>query len=271
MNDYRMTVFYFPHGGGPWPFVPLPFLKKGEVELLAEYFIDLPNVLRVRPEALLVISAHWETPKPTVMASREPSILYDYRGFPPESYTIQWPAPGNPSLAHRVRDLLSYSGFETEMDENRGFDHGVFIPLKLMYPDASIPTIQLSLMNHLDPLQHLEMGRALAPLRNEGVLILGSGMSYHNLRFLMSDRGRNDSEVFDRWLCETIVMVPEERNRRLLTWTGAPSAREAHPSEEHLLPLMVISGAAGLDCGSVGFNGLFAGTRISAFHFGTAP
>src|SRR5690606_15330538 len=119
---------------------------------------------------------------PTVTTAERPPMLYDYSGFPPESYRVTWPARGNPALANRVRGLLEKAGSKTAADAKRGYDHGTFVPLKLTYPDAEIPTVQLSLKTGLDPAEHLAMGRALAPLRDEGVFIVGSGMSFHNMR-----------------------------------------------------------------------------------------
>jgi len=135
----RMPVVYIPHGGGPWPFVEMG-LSKRDIETLATYLRNLRTDLPT-PAALLVISAHWETPVPTVMTAANPEMLYDYYGFPPASYEIKWPAPGNPTLAARVRALLEDAGIASAEDPARGFDHGTFIPLKLAYPDANIPTI----------------------------------------------------------------------------------------------------------------------------------
>jgi aromatic ring-opening dioxygenase catalytic subunit (LigB family) len=167
-----------------------------------------------------------------------------------------------------VRTLLTAAGFHTSADAERGFDHGTFVPLKLTYPDAEVPVVQLSLKKGLDPQEHLAMGRALAPLRDEGVFIIGSGMTFHNLRAFMDPRSAPIAEQFDHWLREAATQAPTERNKRLLNWTQAPSARAAHPREEHLLPLMVIAGAAGEDRGSVGYNGTFANLRLSSYHFG---
>src|SRR5689334_8631112 len=155
---------------------------KDDVDRLAGYLRSVRDVPPVAPRALLVVSAHWEEPVPTVMTSAHPAMLYDYYGFPPESYQLTWPAPGDPALAGRVRELLGNAGFATAEDTERGFDHGTFVPLKVTYPEAEIPCVQLSLRRGLDPAEHIAMGRALAPLRDEGVLIVGSGMSYHNLR-----------------------------------------------------------------------------------------
>jgi aromatic ring-opening dioxygenase catalytic subunit (LigB family) len=163
-------------------------MDPNEVESLAAYLRALPELTKTPPKALLVISAHWEEASPTVMTAARPALLYDYYGFPPESYQLTWPAPGSPELAARVRTLLAAAGFESREDGTRGFDHGTFIPLKLSYPKAEIPTLQLSLKAGLDPEQHLALGRALAPLRDEGVFILGSGMSFHNLRAFRDPR-----------------------------------------------------------------------------------
>lgn len=262
----RMPVVFAPHGGGPWPFVDVGFAKS-EVDQLAAYLRSLRDLPKVTPKALLVISAHWEEAVPTVMTSPKPPMLYDYYGFPPESYAISWPAPGNPQLAARTQALLGAAGFKTAADDKRGFDHGTFVPFKLTYPDANVPTVQLSLKAGLDPAEHLAIGRALAPLRDEGVFILGSGMTYHNLRAFRDPRAIPVSEAFDSWLREAAVKPAEERDRLLTAWATAPAARQAHPREEHLLPLMVVAGAAGADRGHIAYNGSMSGMRLSAVHF----
>ncbi len=177
-------------------------------------------------------------------------------------------APGQPALAARVRALLEGAGFPTAEDAQRGFDHGTFVPLKLTYPEADVPVVQLSLKVGLDPKEHLAMGRALSPLRDEGVFIIGSGMTFHNLRAFFDPRGGPISEAFDGWLRETAALEPARRDARLEQWAAAPGARLAHPREEHLLPLMVIAGAAGSDRATVAYNGTMAGKRLSAYHFG---
>lgn len=263
----RLPVVFLPHGGGPWPFVEMG-LDKHEVAELSAYLRSVRALPKVAPKALLVVSAHWETAIPTVMTSEAPPMLYDYSGFPPESYAIQWPAPGAPSVASRVRELLAAASIESAADARRGFDHGTFVPLKLAYQDADIPTIQLSLQRGLDPAQHLAIGRALAPLRDEGVFIIGSGMSYHNMGGFGDRQALPVSESFDAWLRETTRTDPRDRDARLLAWSSAPSARAAHPREEHLLPLMVIAGAAGDDLGDASFRGKIMGVRLSAHTFG---
>ncbi len=264
----RMPVVYVPHGGGPWPFVDLGgFVKPGESAALSAYLREFAASPPVKPRALLVVSAHWEEEVPTVMTGEHPPLFFDYYGFPPESYRLTWPAPGDPKLAGRVRALLAGAGFGSAESNDRGFDHGTFVPLKVAFPSADIPTVQLSLKAGLDPKEHLALGRALAPLRDEGVLIVGSGMSYHNMRGF-GGAGVSASETFDAWLRETTVLEEGARDARLASWTQAPAARAAHPREEHLLPLMVVAGAAGSDRGRVTFAGTFAGVRISAHHFG---
>jgi aromatic ring-opening dioxygenase catalytic subunit (LigB family) len=263
----RMPAVFVPHGGGPWPFVDLGF-DKDEMAALGGYLETLSSVPHRPPRALLVISAHWEEPVPTVMTAARPPMLYDYYGFPPASYQITWPAPGDPSLAARVRSLLSAAGFKSADDPARGFDHGTFVPLKLAYPEAAVPTVQLSLRRGLDPQEHLAMGRALAPLRDEGVYIIGSGMTFHNLRAFGDPRARPASEDFDAWLRATAALPEAERNQGLAAWTQAPSARFVHPREEHLLPLMVIAGAAGADRASIAYQGVMMGVRLSSYHFG---
>ena len=264
----RTPVVYLPHGGGPWPFVDVGFGERGELDALASYLRSIRQVPPTPPKAVLVVSAHWEEPQPTVMTSERPPMLYDYYGFPPEAYTITWPAPGHPAVAARARALLDAAGFRSASDAARGFDHGAFVPLKLAYPDADMPTVQLSLKRGLDPEEHLAMGRALAPLRDEGVYIVGSGMTFHNLRAFGSPQARPVSEEFDRWLRDAATQPQAERDRRLAQWSKAPSARAAHPREEHLLPLMVVAGAAGADRATVAYGGTLTGIRLSAYHYG---
>jgi aromatic ring-opening dioxygenase catalytic subunit (LigB family) len=266
-SSARLPVVFLPHGGGPWPFVDLRIGSKAEQAELARYLRSVASVPHTPPKAVLVISAHWEEAVPTVMTSPAPPLLYDYYGFPPESYEITWPAPGEPALAQRVRALLAGAGFESAANAERGFDHGTFVPLKLAYPDADVPTVQLSLKRGLDPKEHLALGRALAPLRDEGVFIVGSGMTFHNLR-AFGPQSSQAAEAFDGWLRETATLGQAERDARLSDWTNAPAARQAHPREEHLLPLMVIAGAAGADRGALAYNGKILDLRLSAYHFG---
>lgn len=263
----RQPVVFLPHGGGPWPFVDIGVGSKAEQAELAHYLRSIASLPKTQPLALLVISAHWEEAVPTVMSGPNPPLLYDYYGFPPASYEITWPAPGEPALAARVRELLSVAGIDSAENTQRGFDHGTFVPLKLAYPRADVPTVQLSLKQGLDPSEHLALGRALAPLRDEGVFIVGSGMTFHNLR-AFGPQSSVFAEQFDGWLRDTVGHEASERDRLLVDWARAPSARRAHPREEHLLPLMVIAGAAGADRGQLAYNGKILDLRLSAYHFG---
>lgn len=267
MSASRTPVVYLPHGGGPWPFVDLG-MPKQDLDRLAHYLRSLRDLPRERPRAVLMISAHWEEPVPTVQSAARPPLLFDYYGFPPAAYELTWPAPGDPALSTRVRALLEAAGFATAADDARGYDHGTFVPLKLTYPEADMPTVQLSLVTGLDPVEHLRLGRALAPLRDEGVLLLGSGMSYHDMRGFFRGGAAGPSRAFDAWLGETVALPEAERDGRLARWSEAPSGRACHPREEHLLPLMVVAGAAGADRGRRVYEGDLMGARISAFQFG---
>ncbi|MEM1413273.1 MAG: class III extradiol ring-cleavage dioxygenase [Myxococcota bacterium] len=264
----RMPVLFVPHGGGPYSYVDFAGADPNEVEALAGYWRSVGELSAERPRALLVVSAHWETEVPTVMTAPQPPMLFDYYGFPPASYELSWPAPGEPALAARVRGLLQGAGFETAEDAERGFDHGTFVPLGRSFPDADVPTVQLSLEASLDPGRHLAIGRALAPLRDEGVLIVGSGMSYHNMRGFRLEAATAVADGFDAWLQETVRLAPAERDAALTRWDRAPRAREVHPREEHLLPLMVVAGAAGEDPGQVPWTGPVFGKTVSAVQFG---
>ncbi|MFT3841504.1 MAG: class III extradiol ring-cleavage dioxygenase [Myxococcaceae bacterium] len=263
-----MPVAFLPHGGGPWPWVNLG-IPKAEYDGLAEYLRHVGTLTPEKPKALLVVSAHWEENVPTVMTAKAPPMFYDYYGFPQESYRIEWPAPGEPALAEKVRGLLSNAGFETAEDAHRGYDHGTFVPLKLSYPEADVPVVQLSLMHDLDAAEHLKLGRALAPLRDEGVFILGSGNTFHNMRGFGNPAAREGAAQFDEWLRRAVSGTDAAtRDEALAHWEKAPFARFCHPREEHLLPLMVAAGAAGEDRAVTSWNGTFMGIVASGFHFG---
>jgi aromatic ring-opening dioxygenase catalytic subunit (LigB family) len=265
----RQPTIYLPHGGGPCFFMDPPPDDPQRWVALEAYLRDLHTMLPQRPDALLVISGHWETPYPTVLAGAHPALLYDYSGFPPHTYKLTYPAPGAPELGAKVRRLLAEAGFATGADATRGYDHGIFVPMKVAFPDADIPILQLSLLADLDPARHIEMGRALAGLRDENILIIGSGLSFHNLRALGDPRANGPAQAFDDWLTETLVDGPiDQRDDRLARWSEAPYARLCHPREEHLLPLMVAAGAGAGDKGRHAFSGKIWGNAVSAFHFG---
>ena len=234
---------------------------------LEDYLSGFASKLRERPVGLVVISGHWEEAVPTVTVSPAQPLLFDYQGFPDYTYRLTWPAPGAPDIASHVRALLTGAGFSNAADDRRGFDHGVFIPLKVAFPDADIPVVQLSLQRGLDPATHLAMGRALKPLRERGVLIMGSGQTYHN----MSGFGRAspdlNAEAFDGWLRQAITATAT-RDQSLIDWENAPGARDAQPREDHFLPLMVAAGAASGETAIVDFHGYALGKPISGFRFG---
>jgi len=262
-------AIFIPHGGGPCFFMPPPSDDPTRWVALEQYLRDIPGMLPTRPSALLVISAHWEMPRPTLLTTEAPDLLFDYYNFPAYTYELTYPAPGAPQLARQVRNLLSEAGIGWGEDKKRGYDHGVFVPLKVSFPDADIPILQLSLQSGLDPTRHITIGRALAPLRDENILVVGSGLSFHNLSALGDPRAAVPAAEFDAWLNETIcVAAPADREARLARWSEAPGARASHPREEHLLPLMVAAGAGHGETATRRFTGQIWGKAISAFHFG---
>ncbi len=269
----RMPTMFIPHGGGPCFF--MDWNPPDAWDRQRKFLQDLPGSLPQQPTALLVVSGHWEEREFTVQHNPAPPLLYDYGGFPPHTYELTWPAPGDPALAESVHDLLEAAGFPCGYENQRGFDHGVFVPLKVAFPGADIPTVQLSLRADLDADAHLAAGRALAPLRDEGVLIIGSGNTYHNMQVLMqSVRGGGGGGVpqgveFDRWLSDAATRPdPLERDRLLAGWDRAPGARDSNPREEHLIPLHVAAGAAGSDPGHKTLEDHVMGAIESAFSFG---
>lgn len=273
-SGQRQPTVFLPHGGGPWPYMKEPVPGHPDAyDQMTRYLKGLASVPVEAPKALLVVSAHWEESVPTIQSSPKPPMLYDYSGFPPHTYNVTWPAPGAAEVAGQIETLLSKAGFATARDSERGFDHGTFVPMALTYPRAHIPTLQLSLIRGLDPAEHLRMGRALQPLREEGVFIVGSGMSYHNMRgFMTAMRGSPEpgpaSKAFDDWLAESMALEASARETRLAEWEKAPSARACHPREEHLIPLHVVAGAAGTDAATLPYRDQLMGLHLSAVHFG---
>ncbi len=269
--EKRMPTLFISHGGGPWPFMEASFGAPGAWDGLEAHMRGLDAEVGRRPKAVLVISAHWEERIPTVNTGENPPLLFDYYGFPEHTYRLRYPAPGSPVLAARVRDLLAASGIDSEEEVLRGLDHGVFIPFMLIYPHADIPIVQLSLQRDLDPAFHLALGRALAPLRDEDVLIVGSGLSYHNLHKIMADDAQTiaDAAHFDTWLTEAVEQPhADERERRLIAWEQAPGARACHPRSEHLVPLFVAAGAAAGDPGVRNYADHMLGKAVAGFRFG---
>ncbi|TKD46971.1 DODA-type extradiol aromatic ring-opening family dioxygenase [Azotobacter chroococcum] len=267
VRETTLPTLFVPHGAGPCFF--MDWNPPDAWNAMAAFLKSVAGSLPQPPRAILMVSAHWLEPAFAVTAARQPGLIYDYYGFPPHTYELRYPAPGDPALAARVAGLLGAAGLPSRQDAERGFDHGMFIPLKLMFPAAEIPVVQLSLRGDLDPQAHLDAGRALAPLRGEGVLIVGSGMSFHNMRGYGDPHFGPVSEQFDQWLTATVAAEPAQRAALLARWDAAPAARLCHPprAEEHLLPLMVVAGAAADGSGRRVFSDRVLETTLSAFRF----
>lgn len=267
-NDKRMPTLFVPHGAGPCFF--MDWNPAHAWDATARFLKSVAASLPEKPKAIVVISGHWLEDEFRVTGASHPGLIYDYNGFPAHTYELRYPAPGDPALAARIVELLGAAGMPASRDDARGFDHGVFIPLKLMFPEAQIPVVQLSLRYDLDPQALLAAGQALAGLRDEGVLIVGSGMSFHNMRGYGDARFGPISDEFDTWLSSAIESEPEQRNAALWAWEQAPSARLCHPprGEEHLLPLLVAAGAGGESAGGKLFSDRVMETTLSAFGFG---
>ncbi len=268
MTSARQPALFVPHGGGPcfWMDAPPPF-GRNSWDGLRHFLEGVVASLPERPKAFLVCTAHWEADVPTVSTAAAPGMIYDYYGFPAHTYELKYPAPGAPEIGHRARQLIAQAGLAVKEDAERGFDHGVFVPFLIIDPEARIPVVMLSLQRDLDPAFHIRLGEALAPLRDEGVVIVGSGMSYHDLRHFRDGDGRA-SKIFDAWLTDAATAPPVERERKLIHWAEAPMGRQCHPREEHLLPLMVAAGAAADSPGEVAFQDVIGGKAISGYRFG---
>ncbi len=269
MTNARQPTIFLPHGGGPcfWMEFPPP-LGPHAWDGLKAYLSGIVAGLPERPRAFVVVTSHWEEAKPTVSTAAAPGMLFDYYGFPDHTYELSYPAPGEPKVAAEVKRLLEAAGLSVGENAKRGFDHGVFVPFLIVDPKAEIPVVMLSIERNLDPERHIAIGKALAPLRDQGIVVAGSGMSYHDLRSFWNG-GDGGSSEFDAWLDETVTKVdPRRREERLIRWSEAPFARACHPREEHLIPLMVIAGAAGNDAGEHSFREAIGGKVISAFRFG---
>ncbi len=262
-SQHQARIVYFSHGGGP-----LPILGDAGHQAMVNFLTQLPSRLK-KPDAILVISAHWEERAATLLGAHTPPLFYDYYGFPDEAYNVTYPAPGNPELADRIAGLLHQNRIPVRIDPRRGFDHGLFIPLKLMYPQADIPSQQLSLLRGLDPSAHIALGKALRELRQENILVIGSGFSFHNMgAFSWEDTHIPDpaNDAFQDWLIEVCTgpISQSEREKLLVEWQKAPSARYCHPREEHLLPLHVCMGMADEPALTV-FDDYILGKRAVAF------
>lgn len=261
----RMPALYLPHGGGP------AFFMTGGMHAMFQpmqaFLEGLQATLPAKPKAVLVVTAHWEADVPSFSGSDSPALIYDYYGFPPETYSLTYPAPAAPELALQAAAALSAAGIANAVDPAHGWDHGVFIPLKVIFPQADIPVLAMSLQASLDPAAHVAMGEALRSLRAQGVLIVGSGMSYHNLRNFNSPASEAVSQSFDAWLDSALAGDAAHRKQQLALWAQAPGGRESHPREEHLLPLMVASGAGSDLPAQKIWSGTAGYSKVSAWSF----
>ena len=262
----KLSTLFVSHGGGPWPFIPQ---MRAEFEKTVAWMTAFESTLVEKPKAILCVDAHWEEDEFTVSLSQRPSMIYDYSGFPAHTYQIQYPAPGSPDVAKKVADLLKKSSIPIQESPTRGLDHGAFIPLGLMFPKADIPVVSLSIKRNYDPLDHIRVGEALAPLREEGILIMGSGLSYHNMRGFGSKAAGESSKLFGDWL-ESVVKCNtlSERIQKLKEWERAPAARSSHPYEDHLIPLMTVVGAAQNDPGKIAILDHAMGVDMASYQFG---
>lgn len=235
MTSQQLPALFLSHGSPMLVFEDIP----------ARHFIAGLAGMIEPPKAILCVSAHWETERPTVSAATAPETIHDFYGFPDELYRLRYPAPGAPALARRVVELLDEASIGGAIDPSRGLDHGAWNPLLLIYPNADVPVAQLSIQAHLDPAHHAKIGRALQPLRGEGVLVLASGGAVHNLRQFHIDRETPApwAVSFEEWLTGRIAAGDEDA---LLAYRQQrPEGRLAHPRDEHLLPLFVALGAGG--------------------------
>jgi aromatic ring-opening dioxygenase catalytic subunit (LigB family) len=262
----RMPTYFISHGGGPWPWMED---WRAMFSKLEASFVQMVKDLPEQPKAILMVSGHWEDDSFAVMSAAKPPMVYDYHGFPPHTFQITYPAPGAPDIATRAARLIAEAGLPVRLDDKQGFDHGTFVPAYVMYPRAEVPLFQVSLRKGYSPAEHLALGRALAPLRDEGILIIGSGLSYHNLR-LFGPGAKEPSEAFDAWLGETLAKPRAVRTPALEAWEEAPYARVCHKEEDHLVPLFVALGAAEGEAAQRVYHdtGLFGGVTASSYRFG---
>lgn len=258
----RQPAIYIPHGGGPWPFIEDP---RGHWKSLANYLRQIPQTLPQAPSAVVIVTAHWEAPEFSVASGPEPQLIYDYGGFPAHTYELTYPAPGAPDIAAQIAELANGADIRADLDPSYGWDHGVFVPLAVSWPEADVPVVAVSLKQGLDPAEHLAFGAALTSLRGDNIVIIGSGLSTHDLSFRITPAQATE---FDEWLEKTMQSPIDERADRLTQWADAPSARIAHPREEHLLPLMVVTGAGGADPVERTYNEPMMGLPAAAYTFG---
>lgn len=267
-ENIRQPVLFLTHGAGPcfWMSWPAPVGRNG-FDGLREYLAGIMPSISQTPDAIIVVSAHWETGEFSVNTNAAPGMLYDYYGFPDDTYSLQFPAPGQPALAKEIVNSLQEAGIAAQSNAKRGYDHGVFVPLMIMCPEAGIPVVEISIQSGYDPDAHIALGQVLEQYRSQNVLIVASGSSYHNFQDFFD--GQNDAaKPFDDWLGESMTQYAgAKRLDRLRNWEAAPNARHAHPKEDHLIPLMAAAGAAGESTGTWDFHELIGGKAFSCFRF----
>lgn len=264
----KWPTYFIPHGGGPCFFMdPRPGMSTDTWDKMAAFLRGIDDDLGERPKAVIVISAHWMTEKPAIVAEKQPALYFDYYGFPPHTYELTYPTRTPQWLVDRLDELLASAGYALDKVTGRGLDHGVFVPFKLVYPDADVPLIQLSMLASDDAEEHLKFGRAISALREEGVLIVGSGLSYHNLRQFYGTQDKPDARAFDNWLTNA-VMDANTREERLRAYQAAPGFAECHPTPEHLLPLMIAAGAATGEGAEQVYSEVLLGAANSGYRFG---
>ena len=268
MSQKRFPAYYISHGGGPWPW--MPELRKKVFPVLEKSLVDMVAELDRQPKAILMISGHWEAKEVRIQSSATPGMEYDYYGFPSETYEVVYPSPGAPELAAQIKSMLDAAGIKNELDPNYGYDHGTFVPAYIMYPEANVPLIQLSLLQGYDPKAHFKIGEVLASLRDQDVMIIGSGLSYHNLRAMRTPASWAPSAEFDGWLYEAMSLPTEERWNVVQKWKQAPSALACHPKEDHFAPIFVALGAAGEDEATRIYHDttMMGGVHASSYRFG---
>ena len=273
----RAPVVSISHGGGPLPLLGDPI----HASLTHSLKNRIPDILRLAtspPSAIIVVTAHWEEAKPTISSGAKHALLYDYGGFPPESYNLNYDAPGSPSLAAQIQHSLQQHGFSPRLDPTRGWDHGVFVPFLLINPAANIPIVQMSVLKNQDAAAHFRLGRALAPFREQNVAIVGSGFAsmHHlpNMFRLMNNSGdtsllKNKSAAWSDAL-SSAVLNPDRATREtaLTNWRDFPNSYDMHPrnAAEHLLPLLVCAAAAG-DEQAHAFKDDFAGVDVWSYYW----
>lgn len=265
MKSNKFPTIYLFHGGGPFPLTQDPSQYS-----VRKFLQELPKKIP-RPITIILISAHWESSQIRILNKKEPNLFFDYYGFPKDLYNFKYPTKNNLGVVKKIRELFEKENIAYKLDDSRDYDHGVFVPLLLMYPDANIPVVQISLVKGLDPATHFRIGEILAPLREEGILILGSGSSFHGFFLnLKKEDLKKHSEIFDKALddvCTNLKYSNEERKIKLLEWAKLPSAKYAHPREEHLIPLMVNLGAADGRAGERIYEDYYDDFKMGAYLF----